>query len=55
MRLGFVGTGTMGAPMAGCLIDAGHELTVFDIRPAVTAPLAARGACTAGSPAEVAR
>jgi len=55
MRLGFVGTGTMGAPMAGCLIDAGHELTVFDIRPAVTAPLAARGARTAGSPAEVAR
>ena len=55
MRLGFVGTGTMGAPMAGCLIDAGHELTIFDIRPAATAPLAARGACTAGSPAEVAR
>jgi len=55
VRLGFVGTGTMGAPMAGCLIDAGHELTIFDIRPAATAPLAARGACTAGSPAEVAR
>jgi 3-hydroxyisobutyrate dehydrogenase-like beta-hydroxyacid dehydrogenase len=54
VRLGFVGTGTMGAPMAGCLIDAGHELTVFDIRPAATAPLAARGARTAGSPAEVA-
>ena len=55
MRLGFVGTGTMGAPMVGCPIDAGHELTIFDIRPAATAPLAARGACTAGSPAEVAR
>ena len=55
MRLGFVGTGTMGAPMALCLIDAGHELTVCDLRPAVTAPLALRGAREAGSPADVAR
>src|SRR5215472_75647 len=55
MRLGFVGTGTMGAPMAGCLIDAGHELCVFDIRPAATAALVERGARTAGSPAEAAR
>ena len=55
MRLGFVGTGTMGAPMALCLIDAGHELTVYDTRPAATAPLAARGAREAGSPAEVGR
>ena len=55
MRLGFVGTGTMGAPMAGCLIDAGHELTVFDIRPTATAALVERGARGAGSPAEAAR
>ena len=55
MRLGFVGTGTMGAPMALCLIDAGHELTVYDVRPAATASLVARGARAAGSPAEVAR
>ena len=55
MRLGFVGTGTMGAPMALCLIDAGHELTVCDLRPAATAPLALRGAREAGSPADVAR
>jgi 3-hydroxyisobutyrate dehydrogenase-like beta-hydroxyacid dehydrogenase len=55
MRLGFVGTGTMGAPMALCLIDAGHELTVYDTRPVATAPLAARGAHEAGSPADVAR
>jgi 3-hydroxyisobutyrate dehydrogenase-like beta-hydroxyacid dehydrogenase len=55
MRLGFVGTGTMGAPMALCLIDAGHELTVCDARRAATAPLAARGAREAGSPAEVGR
>jgi 3-hydroxyisobutyrate dehydrogenase-like beta-hydroxyacid dehydrogenase len=55
MKLGFVGTGTMGAPMALCLIDAGHELTVYDVRPAATTPLVARGAQAAGSPAEVAR
>ena len=55
MRLGFVGTGTMGAPMARCLIDAGHELTVYDVRRAATAELTARGARAASSPAEVAR
>jgi 3-hydroxyisobutyrate dehydrogenase-like beta-hydroxyacid dehydrogenase len=54
MRLGFVGTGTMGSPMALCLIEAGHELTVYDVRPAATAVLVARGAHNAGSPAEVA-
>jgi 3-hydroxyisobutyrate dehydrogenase-like beta-hydroxyacid dehydrogenase len=54
MQLGFVGTGTMGAPMARCLIDAGHALTVHDVRPAAMASLAARGARLAGSPAEVA-
>jgi 3-hydroxyisobutyrate dehydrogenase-like beta-hydroxyacid dehydrogenase len=55
MRLGFVGTGTMGAPMAACLLDAGHELAVYDVRPAATAALVARGARAAESPAEVAR
>ena len=55
MRLGFVGTGTMGAPMAACLIDAGHELAVYDVRPAATAALATRGARVAQSPAAVAR
>src|ERR1700756_2950062 len=55
MRLGFVGTDTMGAPMALCLIDAGHELTVCDIRPAATPPLARRGAREVGRPADVAR
>jgi len=55
MRLGFVGTGTMGAPMAGCLIDAGHQLTVYDVRPDATAALCARGARSAENPAAVAR
>jgi 3-hydroxyisobutyrate dehydrogenase-like beta-hydroxyacid dehydrogenase len=55
MRLGFVGTGTMGAPMAGCLIDAGHQLTIYDIKPDATAALCARGARSAEDPAAVAR
>jgi 3-hydroxyisobutyrate dehydrogenase-like beta-hydroxyacid dehydrogenase len=55
MRVGFVGTGTMGAPMAACLVEGGHELTVYDVRSAATAALAARGARVASSPAEAAR
>ena len=54
MRLGFVGTGTMGNAMAGCLIDAGHELTIYDVRPEATSGLSARGARVAGSPASAA-
>ena len=54
MQLGFVGTGTMGAPMAGCLIDAGHQLAVYDVRRDATAALCARGARLAESPCAVA-
>ncbi len=31
MKIGFIGLGIMGKPMAKNLIKAGHELTVFDI------------------------
>jgi 3-hydroxyisobutyrate dehydrogenase-like beta-hydroxyacid dehydrogenase len=54
MRLGFVGTGTMGAAMAACLLEAGHALQVYDIRPEATAGLRARGAQGAASPRAVA-
>jgi 3-hydroxyisobutyrate dehydrogenase-like beta-hydroxyacid dehydrogenase len=54
MRIGFVGTGTMGTPIAGCLIAAGHQLTVYDLRSVVTAELAGQGAAVANSPAEAA-
>ena len=54
MQLGFVGTGTMGTPIAGCLIDAGHSLAVYDIRSEATRALAARGADAVGSPCAVA-
>jgi 3-hydroxyisobutyrate dehydrogenase-like beta-hydroxyacid dehydrogenase len=54
MRIGFVGTGTMGRPIAECLVAAGHRLTVYDVRPEAMAPLAAFGPATADSPMEAA-
>jgi 3-hydroxyisobutyrate dehydrogenase-like beta-hydroxyacid dehydrogenase len=54
MQLGFVGTGTMGNPMARCLLEAGHTLTVHDLRRAATANLSALGARWADHPGAVA-
>ena len=31
MRVGWVGLGAMGAPMAACVVAAGHEVTGYDI------------------------
>src|SRR5437763_1828963 len=53
-KVAFCGLGQMGAPMAGRLIDAGHHLTVWNRSPDKAAPLVARGARQAGSPAEAA-
>lgn len=44
MRVGFIGLGNMGAYMATCLLDAGHELFVYDLEPAAVQKLAAQGA-----------
>ena len=52
--IGFVGTGRMGGPMAGRLLDAGYSLSVYDTQSEATKPLVARGARLAKSPAEVA-
>jgi len=52
--LGFVGVGRMGGPMATRLLDAGYRLCVYDVSDEATAPLVARGAELAASPAEVA-
>lgn len=54
MRIGFVGTGTMGTPIAQCLMTAGHDLAVCDIRREATATLAARGAAVFDSAAAAA-
>jgi 3-hydroxyisobutyrate dehydrogenase-like beta-hydroxyacid dehydrogenase len=52
--LGFVGVGRMGGPMAARLLDAGYRLCVYDVSAEAAAPLVARGAQLAASPAEVA-
>jgi len=41
---GFIGLGRMGGAMARRLIDAGHQVVVYDPSPAATAQLAAHGA-----------
>ena len=55
MQLGFVGTGTMGNPMARCLIEAGHQVTVHDLRREATTNLSELGARWADSPCAVAK
>ncbi len=55
MKIAFVGLGQMGSAMAGNLIRAGHELTVYNRTPAKAQGLAAMGAVVASSPAEAAR
>ena len=48
MHIGYVGAGNMGGRFINRLIDGGHEVTVFDRRPEITAPIAARGGKVAG-------
>ena len=54
MRIGFIGTGNIGAPMAANILKAGFELVVHDIHRAKTEPLIAQGAAWADSPRAVA-
>ena len=54
MNLGFIGTGTMGNPMVRCLIEAGHQLTVHDVRREATTNLCEMGATWADNAREVA-
>src|ERR1700692_503414 len=53
-RLGFIGVGRMGDPMARNLLTAGFELTIYDASAAAIEPLKALGAQVAKSPLEVA-
>jgi len=53
-RLGFIGVGRMGDPMARNLLTAGFELTIYDTSAAALEPLRALGAQVAKSPLEVA-
>ncbi|MCB1738772.1 MAG: NAD(P)-dependent oxidoreductase [Gammaproteobacteria bacterium] len=53
-RIGFIGLGNMGGPMARNLLEAGFELTVLDLDAERVAALATRGARVASSPRELA-
>ncbi|MGY3736899.1 NAD(P)-dependent oxidoreductase [Lactococcus taiwanensis] len=49
-KIAFIGTGVMGAAMAGHLMDAGHDLIVYNRTKSKTDDLVARGASYARSP-----
>ncbi len=53
-KIGFIGLGHMGGPMARNLIGAGHALMVFDLVPAALEAAVAAGAGKASTPAEAA-
>lgn len=53
MRVGFLGLGLMGQPMALNLVNAGTPLVVWNRTPERCAPLREAGAVVAASPAEV--
>ncbi|MBU6223799.1 MAG: NAD(P)-dependent oxidoreductase [Burkholderiales bacterium] len=53
MKVGFVGLGVMGAPMALNILKGGHELTVYDKSAAAIAHLVQAGAKEAKTPREV--
>jgi hypothetical protein len=50
----YLGVGNMGRPMAGKLLDAGHNLSIYDAREGAMRPLLDRQARQAASPKELA-
>ena len=54
MKVGFIGLGIMGKPMAKNLLAAGHQVVVSSHNQTTAAELAAAGATTADSPKQIA-
>src|SRR5262245_16446397 len=54
-KIGFLGLGAMGLPMAANLVEAGFDVTGFDVLPERVAELRAQGDRGATSAAEAAR
>ena len=52
MKIGFLGLGNMGTPIALRLLAAGHELSVWNRSEERTKPLLHEGAIAAATPAE---
>ena len=55
MKLGFIGVGNIGAPIAGQLLRAGYSLFVHDLRPEAAQSLLRAGAIWSNSAAALAR
>src|SRR5206468_8729646 len=55
MRIGFIGLGNMGGPMALNVLKAGHSMVVTDIRHELAKPHLAQGAKWADTPKAVAQ
>jgi 3-hydroxyisobutyrate dehydrogenase len=55
MKVGFVGTGTMGQPMVNNLITKGFEVVAYDVVPAALEAAVKLGAGACGSPADAAK
>jgi 3-hydroxyisobutyrate dehydrogenase len=54
MRIGFIGLGSQGGPMARRIVEAGYPTTLWARRPASLEPFTDTAAKVAGSPAELA-
>jgi 3-hydroxyisobutyrate dehydrogenase len=54
MRVGFIGLGSQGAPMARRIVEGGYELTLWARRPESVAPYADTAAKVAATPAKLA-
>jgi 3-hydroxyisobutyrate dehydrogenase len=54
MRVGFIGLGNMGAPLAGFVLGAGFPLVVHDLRQEAATPVLERGAVWADTSRDVA-
>ena len=54
MKIGFIGLGIMGKPMAKNLLAAGHQLVVSSHNEATAAELTAAGATVADTPKQIA-
>ena len=55
MKVGFIGLGNMGSPMAANLIKAGHEVVVYNRTPGKAQPLVSQGARHVTSVADACR
>lgn len=55
MKIGFIGTGTMGQPMVNNLVAKGFAVVAYDVVPAALAAAVKAGATAAGSAADVAK